>query len=434
MTRGISDILQFVEENDIKFIRLAFCDIFGVQKNIAILSSYLEHAFEKGVSFDASAIPGFGNVTESDLFLFPDPDTLAIFPWRPSQGCVARFYCTIRYPDGRPFEGDGRHLLRQAEKRALDAGFTFQLGPECEFYLFSTDERGEPVLKPYDKAGYFDMTPLDHGENVRRSICLTLEEMGLRPERSHHEQGPGQNEVDFHRSPPLEAADNLMTLRTAVKAIAAQSGLFASFLPKPIEKESGSGLHFNLSAWRDGKNLFENFLTAPDPQAAAMLAGILRHIPAITAFANPLPGSYRRLGSFEAPSAVGWSAQNRAQLVRLPAASGSDSRIEVRSPDPACSPYVVAALLIEAALNGVRDGLALPPPSNFDGFAEQAGERLPQSLGDALETAASSEWLRSVLPEKMLAQYLTQKRAEFAAYQAASDPYRYEIEQYFDRI
>ena len=433
MTRGISDILQFVEENDIKFVRLAFCDIFGVQKNIAILSSYLEHAFEKGVSFDASAIVGFGNVTESDLFLHPDPDTLAIFPWRPSQGCVARFYCNIRYPDGRPFEGDGRLLLARTERRALEEGFSFQLGPECEFYLFATDERGEPVLKPYDRAGYFDVMPLDHGENVRRSICLTLEEMGLRPERSHHEQGPGQNEVDFHRSAPLQAADNLETLRTAVKAIAAQNGLFASFLPKPIEKESGSGLHFNLSAWRGGKNLFENFRDCPDPQAASMLAGILRHIPAITAFANPLPGSYRRLGCFEAPSAVGWSAQNRSQLVRLPAASGSDSRIEVRSPDPACNPYVVAALLLEAAMSGVREGLPLPPPSDFDG-ADAGESRLPQSLGDALEAAGQSEFIHSVLPEKYLSQYIKQKEREFAEYTAAGDPYRYEIERYFDRI
>ena len=433
MTRGISDILQFVEENDIKFIRLAFCDIFGVQKNIAILSSYLEHAFEKGVSFDASAIAGFGHVMESDLFLFPDPDTLAIFPWRPSQGCVARFYCTIRYPDGRPCEGDGRLLLAKTEEKAREEGFSFQLGPECEFYLFATDERGEPVLKPLDKGGYFDMMPLDHGENVRRSICLTLEEMGLRPERSHHEQGPGQNEVDFHRSPPLQAADNLETLRTAVKAVAAQSGLFASFLPKPIENESGSGLHFNLSAWRGEQNIFESFRDCPDPQAASMLAGILRHIPAITAFANPLPGSYRRLGSFEAPSAVGWSAQNRSQLVRLPAASGSDSRIEVRSPDPACNPYVVAALLLEAALSGVREGLPLPPSSDFDGLG--AGElRLPQSLGEALEAARQSEFIHSVLPEKYLSQYLMQKEKEFEDYRAAKNPYQYEIERYFDRI
>ena len=372
-------------------------------------------------------------MTESDLFLFPDPDTLAIFPWRPSQGCVARFYCTIRYPDGRPFEGDGRLLLAKTEERAREEGFSFQLGPECEFYLFATDERGEPVLKPLDKGGYFDMMPLDHGENVRRSICLTLEEMGLRPERSHHEQGPGQNEVDFHRSPPLQAADNLETLRTAVKAIAAQSGLFASFLPKPIENESGSGLHFNLSAWRGEQNIFESFRDCPDPQAASMLAGILRHIPAITAFANPLPGSYRRLGSFEAPSAVGWSAQNRSQLVRLPAASGSDSRIEVRSPDPACNPYVVAALLLEAALSGVREGLPLPPSSDFDRLG--AGElRLPQSLGEALEAARQSEFIHSVLPEKYLSQYLMQKEKEFEDYRAAKNPYQYEIERYFDRI
>ena len=428
MTRAISDILQFVEENDIKFIRLAFCDMFGVQKNIAILSSYLEHAFAHGVSFDASAIRGFGNVTESDLFLFPDPDTLALFPWRPSQGCVARFYCTIRYPDGRPFEGDGRRLLMNAERRAEQAGYSFQLGPECEFYLFATDERGEPVLKPHDKAGYFDIVPMDHGENVRREICLTLEEMGLRPERSHHEQGPGQNEIDFHFGPPLQAADNLVTLRTAVKAIAAQNGLFASFLPKPLPNESGNGLHFNLSVWKDGRNLFRQFLSNPEEEAASLLAGILRYAPEIAVFTNPLPGSYRRLGCYEAPASVGWSAQNRSQLVRLPAAADEEARIELRSPDPSCNPYVVAALLLEAGLRGIEQGLPLPLPS----ASESAG--LPASLGEAVERAEKSELLHAVLPERFLHRYLDQKRQEFSDYQAAADPYKYEIKEYFDRV
>lgn len=437
MTRGISDILQFVEENDIKFIRLAFCDIFGEQKNIAILSSYLEHAFTSGVSFDASAISGFGNVTESDLFLWPDPDTLALFPWRPSQGCVARFYCSIRYPDGRPFEGDGRWLLARAEEEARQAGYSFQLGPECEFYLFATDEKGRPLREPFDGAGYLDILPMDQGENVRRTICLTLEEMGLRPERSHHEQGPGQNEIDFHCAPPLQAADNLETLRTAVKAVAAQSGLYATFLPKPLPDASGSGLHLNLSVYREGRNLFEGFRENPNPKAASLLAGILREMPEITAFANPLPSSYQRLGSCEAPALLGWSFQNRSQLVRVPAAWGDDSRIEVRSPDPSCNPYLVSALLLEAGLRGMEENLALPPSSDFDGTRQEnsgRAPRLPASLGEALGVLKNGSFARAVLPEPLLEKYLAQKNREWEAYQAAEDPAAWESKRYFGRI
>ena len=269
MSHTLSQLMQFIEENDIKFIRLAFCDMFGVQKNIAIMASHLPHAVESGISFDASAIAGFANVAESDLFLVPDLDTFAILPWRPSEGCVGRFFCNIKYPDGRPFEGDGRHLLQTIEQKAAQAGYRFLLGPECEFYLFETDEKGRPTLEPFDRAGYFDLAPMDRGENVRREICLTLEEMGIQPERSHHEQGPGQNEIDFRCASPLHAADDLMTMRAAVKAIAAQNGLFASFLPKPLQDESGSGLHINLSIFQNGVNLFENFRTDPHPTAAA---------------------------------------------------------------------------------------------------------------------------------------------------------------------
>ena len=228
MTHTLDQLLRFVEENDIKFIRLAFCDMFGVQKNIAIMSSQLRHAAEQGVSFDASAIPGFANVAESDLFLQPDLDTFALLPWRPSEGCVGRLFCDVRYTAGRPFEGVGRALLRRTEQAAAKEGYHFLVGPECEFYLFETDEHGQPTRIPFDQGGYFDLAPIDRGENVRRSICLTLEEMGIQPERSHHEQGPGQNEIDFRCASPLQAADDLMTVHMVVKAIAGQHGLFAS--------------------------------------------------------------------------------------------------------------------------------------------------------------------------------------------------------------
>ena len=437
MSHTLSQLLSFIEENDIKFIRLAFCDIFGVQKNIAIMASQLPHAVEAGVSFDASAIAGFGNVAESDLFLVPDLDTFCLMPWRPSEGCVARVLCNIRYPDGRPFEGDGRHLLQRVEKQADHAGYRLLLGPECEFYLFETDEKGRPTDRPFDRAGYFDIAPLDKGENVRREICLTLEAMGIQPERSHHEQGPGQNEIDFRCASPLHAADDLMTMRTAVKAIAAQNGLFASFLPKPLPGASGSGRHLNFSLFREGENLFQNFAQAPDPDAAAFLAGILERIPEITAFADPLPGSYNRLGCHEAPGVVSWSCQNRSSLVRVPAAKGGDCRMELRSPDPACNPYFVTTLLLTAGFEGIQRKLALPAPTDRAVYrAEEAPglTPLPGSLAEAVALARKSDFLPRVLPPRLLSNYLAYKQKEAERYAAEPDPALYEMEQYFDRI
>ena len=437
MTHTLDQLLRFVEENDIKFIRLAFCDMFGVQKNIAIMSGQLRHAAEQGVSFDASAIPGFANVAESDLFLQPDLDTFALLPWRPSEGCVGRLFCDVRYPDGRPFEGDGRALLRSTEQAAAKEGYHFLLGPECEFYLFETDEHGQPTRTPFDQGGYFDLAPIDRGENVRRNICLTLEEMGIQPERSHHEQGPGQNEIDFRCASPLQAADDLMTVHTVVKAIAGQHGLFASFLPKPLPGKSGSGLHLNFSVIKDGRNLFENFKDQPDPVAAAFLAGILRRVPELTVFANPLPGSYQRLGCCEAPGTVSWSCQNRSSLVRVPAATGADCRMELRSPDPACNPYYVTALLLEAGMEGIRDGLPLPPAADRDLFAAggagPVAATLPASLAQAVKVAEESRFLQQTLPSRLLDSYLAQKRRLAAASAGAEDPHEYEMQQYFDR-
>lgn len=437
MSQTVTQLMQFFEESDIKFIRLAFCDIFGVQKNIAIMANQLPHAAESGISFDASAIAGFANVAESDLFLVPDLDTFSLLPWRPSEGCVGHFFCSIQYPDGRPFEGDGRYLLQKTEQRAARAGYSFLLGPECEFYLFETDERGAATRRPFDEAGYFDIAPLDRGENVRRQICLTLEEMGIQPERSHHEQGPGQNEIDFRCSSPLRAADDLMALRTAIKAIAAQNGLFASFLPKPLPGQSGSGLHINLSIFQNGQNLFEGFKEKPNAVAGAFLAGILRRIPEITVFADPLPGSYQRLGECEAPGVVSWSCQNRSSLVRVPAAKGGDCRMELRSPDPSCNPYFVTALLLAAGFEGMEKGLPLPAPTDAELYRVRRGDgltALPASLGEAVETAAQSSFLRGALPEKLLTNYLAQKRREAAEYAAKKNPYRYEIKRYFGRI
>ncbi len=402
------DIKQLLIEYEIKFIRLAFCDISGRQKNIAIMADELEHAVKHGVSFDASAIRGFMNINESDLLLFPDLDTFSVLPWRPSDRAVARFYCFITYPDGRPFEGDGRYLLSEIERRSGKSGYSFLVGPECEFYLFETDEKGFPTRLPFDDAGYFDMAPLDRGENVRREICFAIETMGLKPERSHHEHGPGQNEIDFRCSSPLKAADDLMTFKTAVKAIAQQHGLFASFMPKPIENESGNGLHINLSLYEDNENLFER----SDPKAMAFMAGILRRMKEITVFANPLSSSYERLGKFEAPSTVSWSHQNRSTLVRLPYADGNDCRMEVRSPDSSANPYLLISLLLSAGFEGISDDLTPESEAVGDMIASTHAEKLPMTLLEAVKEARKSSFISRVIPERIVDFYLEDREAE----------------------
>lgn len=300
MKRTAQDILNFVEDNDVKFVKLTFCDIFGNQKNISLFASELPRAFAQGISFDGSSIAGFMNVEESDLVLWPDPDTATVLPWRPTEGRVIRMYCDITLPDGKPFEGNCRGYLQSVVGRAKALGLTCNVGCECEFYLFETDEAGNPTRIPLDHGGYFDIPPLDKGENIRREICFAIEEMGLHPEHSHHESGPGQNEVCFLYTGALKSADNLNTFKSTVKAIAARNGLFASFMPKPLADQPGSGLHVNISLLRDGKNLFEGDL-APDSEAAHFVAGILAHARELTAFCNPVPNSYARLGANEAP-------------------------------------------------------------------------------------------------------------------------------------
>ncbi|MBO1679322.1 glutamine synthetase family protein [Bittarella massiliensis (ex Durand et al. 2017)] len=411
----VGEILQFVEENDVKFIRLAFCDVYGRPKNIAIMANQLERAFSCGISFDASAVQGFLQVEESDLFLFPDPETMAVLPWRPQQGRVARFFCDIRHPDGRPFAGDGRHLLRQAEGVLAEMGYTAKVGAECEFYLFLQGEDGEPTDIPFDRAGYLDMAPLDRGEDIRREICLTLEEMGILPESSHHEQGPGQNEVDFKYDDPLRAADDLTTFRSVVQVVAAQNGLCASFDPKPLPGASGSGLHVNLSLHRDGVNLFRAQGQGHSWEAEAFLAGILERVEEITAFLNPLPQSYARLGCCEAPGYLSWSHQNRSQLIRIPAAAGPYARMELRSPDPACNPYLAFALLLRAGAEGVRERKPLCPPCDCNLYTAPAevlqGVRpLPQDLDAAVRAARESAFVREVLPQGLIRHLLESRQ------------------------
>ncbi|HIW74145.1 MAG TPA: glutamine synthetase family protein [Firmicutes bacterium] len=389
-----SEVLTYCREEDVKFIRLAFCDLTGNQKNIAIMPEELERAFEHGISFDASAIPGFGDESKSDLFLFPDPSTLSVLPWRPSHGRVVRMFCDIRRPDGTPFPKDSRRLLKKAVAAAAEDGVVCSFGAEFEFYLFQTDENGKPTKIPFDDAGYMDIAPDDKGENVRRDICLTLESMGIRPESSHHEEGPGQNEIDFRYSEALSAADNAVTFPAVVKTIAMQNGLWACFSPKPLVHQSGNGLHINMSIQSPGGRADRD----------AFMAGVLRHIREITAFLNPTEESYRRLGEKKAPRYVTWSSQNRSPLIRVPAAKGEYERFELRSPDPTANPYLAYALLIYAGLDGVRSRLPLPAPIDGNLFTADesvtAGlERLPASLAEAQTLAGESELIRRHMPE-----------------------------------
>lgn len=391
------EIIQYVSEEDVKFIRLAFCDVFGVQKNIAIMPEELPRAFEYGIAIDASAIRGFGDVVNSDLLLHPDPDTLAELAWRPETGKVVRMYADITYPDGTPFECDTRTLLKQAIKTAELQGYTFAFGEEQEFYLFKLDDIDNRTYEPYDNAGYMDIAPEDRGENIRREICLTLEKMGIHPERSHHEEGPGQNEIDFRYSDPLTAADNALTFQMVVKTIARRNGLYADFSPKPLKDAPGNGCHINVSVKPSDNFMNLNY----------MIAGILDKIQEMTLFFNPKDESYSRFGGNKAPRYISWSAENRSQLIRIPAAQGEYCRAELRSPDNLANPYLSFALLIHAGLYGINNRLALPDPvnenlQNADPEIIRNLRKLPETLKEAASFANSSSFVKSLIPQSII--------------------------------
>jgi glutamine synthetase len=394
------EIIQYVSEEDVKFIRLAFCDVFGVQKNIAIMPEELPRAFEYGIAIDASAIRGFGDVVNSDLLLHPDPDTLAELAWRPETGKVVRMYADITYPDGTPFECDTRTLLKQAIKTAELQGYTFAFGEEQEFYLFKLDDIDNRTYEPYDNAGYMDIAPEDRGENIRREICLTLEKMGIHPERSHHEEGPGQNEIDFRYSDPLTAADNALTFQMVVKTIARRNGLYADFSPKPLKEAPGNGCHINVSVKPSDNFMNLNY----------MIAGILDKIQEMTLFFNPKDESYSRFGGNKAPRYISWSAENRSQLIRIPAAQGEYCRAELRSPDNLANPYLSFALLIHAGLYGINNRLALPDPvnenlQNADPEIIRNLRKLPETLKEAASLANSSSFVKSLIPQSIIDTY-----------------------------
>ena len=394
------EVMQYVQEEDVKFIRLAFCDVFGKQKNISIMPEELPRAFEYGIAIDASAIEGFGDETHSDLLLHPDADTLMPLPWRPEHGRVVRMFCTISYPDGRTFECDSRSILKQAVQDAEKAGFQFFFGAEQEFYLFNLDDNGNPTKEPYDNAGYMDIAPEDKGENIRREVCLTLEQMGIRPESSHHEEGPGQNEIDFRYSSPLAAADNAMTFQTVVKTVARRNGLYADFSPKPLEDKPGNGFHINMSVKSSDNVDNMNF----------MIAGILAKVAEMTIFLNPLESSYQRFGNNKAPRYISWSSENRSQLVRVPAAVGEYKRAELRSPDPAANTYLAFALMIYASLYGIQNKLELQDPADINLYKADADilakfEQLPENLKSACALANNSDFIKKHIPGAILEIY-----------------------------
>lgn len=387
------EVIQFVEEEDVKFIRLAFCDVFGKQKNISIMNTELLRAFEQGIAIDAWSIAGFDNQSSSDLFLHPDSSTLEILPWRPESGRVVRMFCDITWPNGSSFECDTRQILKKAVAIAEKKGIEFQFGSEMEFYLFERDDYGKPTKIPYDTASYMDIAPDDRGEDIRREICLTLEQMGIRPESSHHEEGPGQNEIDFHYSDPLSSADDVITFSSVVETVANRNGIFACFEPKPFIDQPGNGMHINFSIKGHEDDIVFH----------QSIAGILKYISDMTLYLNRTEDSYKRLGKQKAPAFIMWSAQNRSQLIRIPAAFGVYKRAELRSPDTMANPYLAYALLIHAGLYGIEHKLELPPAADMNLYTAseellQRYSRLPQTLEEAKAFARNSEFIKSILP------------------------------------
>ena len=435
------DILKLVEENGVRFIRLQFTDIFGALKNVAITEKQLEKALDNQIMFDGSSIDGFVRIEESDMYLRPNLDTFVIFPWRPQQGKVARLICDIYRPDGTPFEGDPRYALRRAIDDAAELGFEMNVGPECEFFLFETDENGQATTITQDKAGYFDLAPTDKGENARRDMTLALEEMEFEIEASHHEVAEGQNEIDFKYGPALETADKIMTFKLVVKAIAQRHGLHASFMPKPIFGINGSGMHVNMSLFKDGKNAFadpsdKNGLSK---EAYQFIAGLLKNIKGLSAVTNPLVNSYKRLvPGYEAPVYLAWSCSNRTALIRVPASRCAGTRVELRCPDPSANPYLVLAVLLQAGLDGIKNNLEVEPETVANIFAmtdkerEEAGiDNLPNNLYEAVNFMKESELAKAALGEHIYENYVEAKEAEWDDYR--TKVHDWEIENYLNR-
>ena len=436
------DIFNMVEEEDVEFIRLQFTDMFGTLKNVAITSSQLEKALSNECMFDGSSIEGFVRIEESDMYLYPDLDTFVIFPWRPQQGKVARIICDVYTSDRKPFEGDPRYILKKAVEDATQMGYRFDVGPECEFFLFNQDEDGQPTTISMERAGYFDLGPIDLGENARRDMVLTLEDMGYEIEASHHEVAPAQHEIDFRYDEAVKTADNIMTFKLAVKTIAKRHGMFASFMPKPKFGINGSGMHVNMSLCKDGKNIFDD----PDgelglsKEAYWFIGGLMKHMKGMATITNPLVNSYKRLvPGYEAPIYIAWSVTNRSPLIRIPVTRGEGTRVELRCPDSAANPYLTLAVCLQAGLDGIRNQIEPPAAVTENVFEMRMSqknklgiEELPADLGEALAEFEKDEYLQNVLGRHATEKYIEAKKSEWADYRAqVSD---WEINNYLYKI
>lgn len=435
------DIIKIVKEEGVKFIRLQFTDLFGTLKNVAITESQLEKALSNQCMFDGSSIDGFVRIEESDMYLRPDLDTFVIFPWRPQQGKVARLICDVYRPDGTPFEGDPRNILKKVLKEAEELGYSMNVGPECEFFLFNTDDKGQATTETHDEAGYFDLGPVDLGENARRDMTLALEEMGFEIEASHHEVAAGQHEIDFKYADALTTADNIMTFKLVVKSIAQRHGVHATFMPKPVFGINGSGMHVNMSLSKDGKNAFvdENGELGLSQTAFNFIGGLVKNVKGVAAITNPLVNSYKRLvPGYEAPVYIAWSGSNRTCLVRVPASRGAGTRVELRCPDPSSNPYLVLATLLAAGLDGIKNGVTPPPSAEKNIFHMTEEEReaegiesLPGSLDEAVGYMKESELVRTTLGEHAFKTYIKAKSAEYKQY--AISVHQWEIENYINK-
>ena len=408
------EVLNFVEENDVKFIRLTFCDIFGNLKNIAIMPKELPRAFKHGISFDATGITG----ECSDLLLIPDISTLSVLPWRPKSGRVVRFFCNIQTSDGSDYSGDLRKQLHDKILSLNSEGYSCEFATKCEFYLFNLDDSGEPTKIPHDHGGYLDVAPLDKCENTRREICLSLEEMGLNPKSSCHKHGWGQNEIDFKKSEPVTAADNMVHYKTVVKSIASQNGLYASFMPRPLENQPGSILNICLGIRKNGMDIFGT------DEGKSFIAGILNRIPEMTAFLNPSTNSYERFGVGYAPQFINWSYKNTSPLIRISNAVGESPSIEVRSADATCNPYIAFNLILSAGFEGIKNREELAPES-------ETSKKLPSSLEEAYNLAEKSDFIKSVLSEKTRNGLLGNISGICSEYDKASDKKAFDESRYF---
>ena len=432
------DIIRMVQEEDIQFIRMQFTDIFGQLKNVAITASQIERAVNNEIMMDGSSIEGFVRIEESDQYLWPDLDTFAVLPWRPQYGKVARLICDVHNPDGTSFQGDPRSVLKRELRRAELLGYTFNVGPELEFFLFQTDENGRPTTQTSDEAGYFDLGPLDHGESTRREVTLALEQMGFEIEASHHELAAGQHELDFKYAEALHTADNIMTFKLAVKTLAQKNGLHATFMPKPVYGAAGNGMHVNMSLFQNGRNAFydESAPNQLSPLATQFIAGLLAHARGFCALTNPLVNSYKRLvPGYEAPCYPAWSTSNRSALIRIPAPRGQGTRVELRSPDPTCNPYLVFAACLAAGLDGIEKGLTPPNPISRNIYEMTAEERnacglesLPGTLEAAIRALEADSVVLDALGPHTALQYITGKLREWEEYRTQVS--QWELDKY----